>query len=238
VLIRAKEYVNEHGGNDADVRLFGQGTNSATWAIARLYLLLHGVTTSSLLCGDTPADPLHIAADGRLMLFDRAMANPPFSMSYARKQVRYPERMRYGWASEHGKADLMNIQHVLAILRPDGIGAVITPQGVLFRGGAEAEIRRGIVGDGRLEAEISLGPNVLQSTSIPSCILVLRGTDGLPYERRGQVMFIDAEREMVTGRTQTAWSRRLQRSHLSRPRECPLTCGYRARSEGLEPPTF
>jgi type I restriction enzyme M protein len=91
---------------------------------------------------------------------------------------------------------------VLAILRPDGIGAVITPQGVLFRGGAEAEIRRGIVGDGRLEAVISLGPSVLQSTSIPSCILVLRGTDGLPYERRGQVMFIDAEREMVTGDTQ------------------------------------
>jgi type I restriction enzyme M protein len=110
--------------------------------------------------------------------------------------------MRYGWTSEHGKADLMNIQHVLAILRPNGIGAVITPQGVLFRGGAEAEIRRGIVGDGRLEAEISLGPNVLQSTSIPACILVLRGTEGLPYERRGQVMFIDAEREMVTGRTQ------------------------------------
>lgn len=202
MLIQAREYVREHSGDDADVRLFGQEINASAWAIAQLNLLLHGVTDSSLLCGDTLTDPGHTAADGRLMLFNRALANPPFSMRYARKQVRYPERMRHGWTSEHGKADLMNIQHVLAILRPDGIGAVITPQGVLFRGGAEAEIRRGIVEDGRLEAVISLGPNVFQYTSIPACILVLRGTGGPPYERRGQVLFIDAEREMATGRTQ------------------------------------
>jgi len=202
MLLQAREYVSEHSVNDAEIFLFGQEINSATWAIARLNLLLHGVTDSSLLSGDTLTEPLHVAPDGRLILFDRALANPPFSMSYVRKQVRHPERMRYGWTSEHGKADLMNIQHVLAILQPDGIGAVITPQGVLFRGGTEAEIRRGIVGDGRLEAVISLGPNIFQNTSIPACILVLRGPDRLPRERRDKVLFINAEREMVTGRAQ------------------------------------
>jgi type I restriction enzyme M protein len=202
MLIQAREYVSEHGGKDADVSLFGQEINPHGWAIARVNLLLNGVTDSSLLCGDTLTEPLHITTEGRLMRFDRALANPPFSMSYDRKHVRYRERMRYGWTSEHGKADLMNIQHVLATLHPAGIGAVITPQGVLFRGGAEAEVRHGIVEDGRLQAVISLGPNVFQGTSIPACILILRGTDGLPYQRSGEVLFINAEREMATGRTQ------------------------------------
>ncbi|TXJ80633.1 SAM-dependent DNA methyltransferase [Streptomyces lavendulae] len=203
MLVQARQYVDEHGGDGTDLALFGQEVNGATWSTARLNLLLHGITDGSVLCGDTLTDPLHAQPDGRLTGFDRVLTNPPFSMNYPEKEVRHPERMKYGWTPGQGKkADLMNVQHVLATLRPDGIAAVVTPHGVLFRGGAEAEIRRGIVEDARLEAVIGIGPNVFHGTAIPACILVLRGMNGTPADQRGQVLFINAEREVVTGRSQ------------------------------------
>lgn len=212
MLVQAKEYVDEHSGNGVGLALFGQEKNASTCSIARLNLLLHGVTDGSVLHGDTLTRPLH-TVDGRLRLFDRVLTNPPFSMNYVTKDVEYPERMRYGQVAGHGgKADLMNVQHVLAVLHPDGIGAVVTPHGVLFRGGAEAEIRQGIIEDDRLEAVIGIGANVFHGTAIPACILVLRGTNGPSNERHSQVLFINAEREVVTGRTQN----RLEPKHIEK----------------------
>jgi type I restriction enzyme M protein len=212
MLIQAKEYVDEYSGKGTALALFGQEKNASTCSIARMNLLLHGVTDGSVLCGDTLSEPLHLV-DGQLRLFDRVLTNPPFSMNYVARGKRYPELMRYGRVSEHGgKADLMNVQHVLAVLRPDGIGVVVTPHGVLFRGGTEAEIRRGIVEDDRLEAVIGIGANVFYGTAIPACILVLRGVNGQNTERRGSVLFINAEREVVTGRTQN----RLEPSHVEK----------------------
>lgn len=203
MLIEARQYVDEHDGDGTDLALFGQEANVATWSMAQLNLLLHGITDSSVLHGDTLTDPLHSAEGGRLRCFDRVLTNPPFSMKYYEKEVRHPERMKYGGASGQLKnADLMNVQHVLATLRPDGIGAVVTPHGVLFRGGVEGEIRRAIVEDARLEAVIGIGPNVFHGTAIPACILVLRGANGEQADQRGQVLFINAEREVVTGRSQ------------------------------------
>ena len=202
MLSQAMEYVEDHDGKSEELAVFGQEKNVSTWSIARLNLLLHGVREQPVLCGDTLTHPLHMVIGGQRRLFDRVLSNPPFSMSYIKSQVTYPERMQYGWAPEQGKADLMNVQHVLAMLRPDGVGAVVTPQGMLFRGGAEAEIRQGIIEDGRIEAVIGIGANVFHGTAIPACILVLRGDSGPPPERRGSVLFINAEREVVTGRTQ------------------------------------
>lgn len=199
MLIKASEYAREQGiGN---VEIYGQELDHYQWAAAKLNLLLHGVPNSQLLHVDSLNDPGPVTIDGTLTHFDRVLARPPLGRSYQRKRVRYPERMTYGWAPEHGRADLMYVQHALAVLSPDGMGAIITPQGVLFRSGAEAEIRRGIVEDGRIKAVISLGPNVFQATSIPACILVLQGIDQQDSQDRS-VLFIDAEQEMVTGRAQ------------------------------------
>jgi len=226
LLIKAREYVAEHGGNEEDTRLFGQEVDLGTWAISRINLLLHGVADNSLLHGDTLTDPGYVMVDGGLLNFDRVLANLPLGASYAKDQVRHPERMRYGWTSEHGRADLMNIQHILAVLRPDGIGAVLTAQGVLFRGAAEAEIRRGIVEDGRLEAVISLGSGILQYTSIPTCILVLRGANGLPQGRQGKVIFINAEKEISTGRAQNRLEPEAAQKIVEVYRELPDIPGF------------
>jgi type I restriction enzyme M protein len=111
--------------------------------------------------------------------------------------------MEYGWAPESGKkADLMFVQHVLAVLEPDGVAATVMPHGVLFRGGEEAKIRQQMIDKHRLEAVIGVGPNIFYGTGIPACILVLRGSDGLPEDKRDGVLFVNADREFAAGRAQ------------------------------------
>jgi type I restriction enzyme M protein len=117
MLVHTKEYVEEQSAQGPDLALFGQEKSASTRSIAQLNLLLHEIKDGSVLLGDTLTQPLHMVVGGRRRLFDRVLTNPPFSMNYVGKEVRYPERMRYGWPPEQGrKADLINVQHVLAML--------------------------------------------------------------------------------------------------------------------------
>ncbi|OIV35627.1 hypothetical protein BIV57_20550 [Mangrovactinospora gilvigrisea] len=203
MLILAKEYVQEHGGDAAHVSVYGQEDNGSAWAMARMNLLLHEVADGNIQHGDTLAAPQHTTSTGELMHFDRILTNPPFAQNYRIKGMEHPERMGYGWCPESGKkADLMFIQHVLAVLKSDGIAASVMPHGVLFRGNEEQKIRRRIIEDRRLEAVIGVGPNVFYGTGIPACILILRGRDGAPAGRRDGVLFINADREITAGRAQ------------------------------------
>lgn len=203
MLILAKEHVEEHGQDASTVAVYGQEDNGGAWAMARMNMVLHGITDSSLVHGDTLAAPGHESEDGELRRFDRVLTNPPFAQNYRRKGMAHQERMKYGWCPESGKkADLMFIQHVLAVLEPDGVAASVMPHGVLFRGGEERKIRQQIIEDHRLEAVIGVGPNVFYGTGIPACILVLRGSAGVPMERRVGVLFINADREYTAGRAQ------------------------------------
>ncbi|MEV0470928.1 type I restriction-modification system subunit M [Streptomyces prunicolor] len=212
MLLQAIQYASERDGAGGELALYGQEKNSSAWFMGRMNLLLHGIADASVSGTDSLAEPLH-AHDGSLKRFDLVLTSPPFSMNYAKDEVRNPERMRYGWTPEGAKkADLMFVQHVLASLRPDGIGAVVTPHGVLFRGGSEADIRRGFIKDDRLEAVIGIGPNVFSNTNLPACILVVRGTQGPPADRRGRVLFINAEHEVATERAQN----RLDPQHVEK----------------------
>ncbi|WP_214104594.1 type I restriction-modification system subunit M [Acrocarpospora catenulata] len=202
MLIHAKEYVEEHGRDHRDLTLAGQEYNGGTWAISKMNMILHGILNAELENDDTLAEPRHLEG-GELMRFDRVLTNPPFSLNYSADDMKHKERFKYGFAPESGKkADLMFAQHVLAVLTPDGVGATVLPHGVLFRGGKEKDIREGIIKDDRLEAVIGLAPNLFYGTGIPACILVLRGTNPRPKERRGQVLFINADREFTASRAQ------------------------------------
>lgn len=186
MLILAREYVQLTGGDPRNVRLYGQDNNGSVWAMCKMNLLLHGIRDADIALGDTLAAPLHKEADGELLHFDRVITNPPFSQNYDRAEMQFPARFRYGFAPEQGKkADLMFLQHILAVLKPGGVLATVMPHGVLFRGGAEQEIRAGLLADDLLEAVIGLPPNLFYGTGIPACILVLRaqqrpGVSGKP----------------------------------------------------------
>jgi type I restriction enzyme M protein len=202
MLIAAREHVEEHGGDPHDLALHGQENNGTTWSISKMNMILHGIDDAEIENEDTLADPRHLE-DGELMRFERVLTNPPFSQNYDKKGMKHTERFKYGWTPENGKkADLMFAQHILAVLARDGLGATVMPHGVLFRGGEERKIRKGIIEDDRLEAVIGLASNLFYGTGIPACILVLRGSAPRSAERRGKVLFINADREYTAGRAQ------------------------------------
>lgn len=200
MLNQGNEYVLQHGG--PRLRLYGQEDNGAVWAICRMNLLLHGIPDADIRNGDTLMEPKHIE-DGRLMRFDRVIANPPFSQNYARRGMQFADRFRFGWCPTTGKkADLMFAQHMLATLKQTGKMAVVMPHGVLFRGGEERKIRLALLREDCIEAVIGLPDNLFYNTGIPACILVMRQPGGKPEALRGQVLFINADREYREGRAQ------------------------------------
>jgi type I restriction enzyme M protein len=137
------------------------------------------------------------------MRFDRVISNPPFSQNYSQDGMDYKERFVHGFAPETGKkADLMFAQHMLAVLRPNGLMATVMPHGVLIRGRTERGIRQSLIEKDHLEAVISLGPNLFYGTQIEACVLVMRPKGAKPEARKGKVLFINAEKEFEAGRAQ------------------------------------
>ena len=180
-------------------------------------MLLHGISTADLRNDDTLAEPQHTEG-GELMRFDRVLSNPPFSINWgttdtdrAGQSVWAPkfraERFRYGEVPLGSKkADLMFLQHMIAVTRDGGMVATVMPHGVLFRGGEERAIRAAMIEADLLEAVIGLPANLFYGTGIPACVLVLRqrqgNHSGKPAERQGRVLFINADREYFEGRAQ------------------------------------
>ncbi len=203
MLILSKDYVEEHGGNPRNLHLAGQEYNGSVWSISKMNLLLHGIPDADMQNGDTLAEPMHVHG-GQLDRFDRVLSNPPFSLNYTRDGMQHPERFQWGWAPEGGKkADLMFVQHMVSVLkRGRGIAATVMPHGVLFRGGAERDIRTRLLDDDIIEAVIGLAPNLFYGAGIPVCVLVLRAPGTKPAERAGKVLFINADAEFSAGRAQ------------------------------------
>ncbi|WP_408034085.1 N-6 DNA methylase [Thiorhodovibrio winogradskyi] len=200
MLIQGNEHAIAHNG--PPLSLHGQEDSGAVWAICRMNLLLNGIPSADIRNGDTLMEPKHIE-DGRLMRFDGVIANPPFSQNYSRRGMQFSDRFRFGWCPTTGKkADLMFAQHMLATLKQTGKMAVVMPHGVLFRGGEERKIRLGLLQDDCIEAVIGLPDNLFYGTGIPACVLVMRQAGGKPEPRRGQVLFINADREFREGRAQ------------------------------------
>ncbi|MGH8542054.1 MAG: N-6 DNA methylase [Gammaproteobacteria bacterium] len=211
MLILSREYVDAHRNRQSrranqplDLHLAGQELDGGVWAISKMNMLLHGIPDADLRNNDsgTLEDPAHIVG-GELERFDRVITNPPFSMNYSAAGIPFPERFRYGYTPEKGKkADLMFVQHMLAVTRPGGLVTTVMPHGVLFRGGDEGRIRTGFLNDDLIDAVIGLGPQLFYGTGIPACILVLRPAGAKPEWRRGKVLFINADRDYREGRAQ------------------------------------
>ncbi|MFO0588373.1 MAG: N-6 DNA methylase [Polyangiaceae bacterium] len=206
MLILSKEYLDEHGLDSDKIALYGQESNGGVWSICKMNMLLHGIRHADIRNEDTLAAPQHTDA-GILATFDRVLSNPPFSQNYEKQSLPYLSRFQFGFCPESGKkADLMFVQHMLAVLRAGGMAVTVMPHGVLFRGGAEKDIRTGILDADQLDAVIGLGPNLFYGTGIPACILVLRAPGAKPKARRGKVLFLNADREYTEGRAQNMLS--------------------------------
>lgn len=199
MLIQVRDYVREKGLDASKVSLFGQEKIGTTWSICKMNMLLHGIPDADIRQQDTLREPQHKDETNQLRRFDRVLANPPFSQNYIKKDMQFPGRFPV-WMPEKGKkADLMFVQHMLAVLKADGRMATVMPHGVLFRGGEEREARKHFIDSGYREAVIGLPGNLFYGTGIPACILVLNKAGA---SQRGHVLFINADREYREGKAQ------------------------------------
>ena len=197
MLIYTAQYVHEQGRDHRNLALHGQERNRGTLAAGKLNLLLHGLGAARLEEGDVIAEPRLLDDAGRLLTYDRVIANPPFSLKnwgheFAPNDPHH-RFDRYGAVPPRTRGDLGFLLHMLAVTNAQGMVGVVMPHGVLFRGGAEGKIRRGILESDLFEAVIGLAPNLFYGSSIPVAICVLNKAK--PGQRREKVLFIDANQE-------------------------------------------
>ena len=201
MLIHTRNYLAEHGENPANLQLFGQEMNRSTWAICKLNMFLHGIFSADIRSGDTLGDPQHLQ-DGELRRFHRVIANPPFSLkNWGRDLAEHDPYGRYRFGLPPKDAgDLAFVQHMIASLNQEGVMGVVVPHGVLFRGGQEGEIRKGILEDDLIEAVIGLPAGLFYGTGIPAALLIINKAK--PAARQGKVLFINAELDYQEGKNQ------------------------------------
>lgn len=199
MLIQTRDYIRECGGDPRDMTLYGQESIGTTWSICKMNMLLHDISHADIRQEDTIRKPQHKDENNELKRFDRVLANPPFSQNYIKKEIEYPGRFSV-WMPEKGKkADLMFVQHMIAVLKADGKMATVMPHGVLFRGGEEKEARKHFIEKGWLEAIIGLPAGLFYGTGIPACVLVINKKGAAT---RDHVLFINADREYREGKAQ------------------------------------
>lgn len=174
------------------VSLYGQEKDAATSGLARMNMILHDNPTAQIVQGNTLADPKF--KDGETVKqFDFVVANPPFSdkrWSTGLDPQHDPHGRFKGFGVPPGKqGDYAYLLHIVRSMKSTGSGACILPHGVLFRGNAEADIRRALVRKGYIKGIIGLPANLFYGTGIPACIVVVDKKDA---QARKGIFMIDA----------------------------------------------
>lgn len=222
LLLNMRKRMGPHGIG----KIYGQEKNITTYNLARMNMLLHGVkdTEFDIFHGDTLTNDWQMLREtnpAKKPYFDAVVANPPFSYRWNPSESM-GEDMRfknYGLAPKSA-ADFSFLLHGFHYLKENGVMAIILPHGVLFRGGAEAKIRRKLLDDGNIDTIIGLPANLFYSTGIPVCILVLK-----KCKKPDDVLFINASEHFEKGKRQNY----LSDKHIKK-----IVDTYRERPEGVE----
>ena len=176
------------------VTLNGQEKDAATSGLARMNMILHDNPTALIIQGNTLTDP-KFKEGGTLKTFDYVVANPPFSdkrWSTGLDPMNDPfNRFKPFGTPPTRQGDYAYLLHIVRSLKSTGKGACVLPHGVLFRGNAEADIRRNLVRKGYIRGIIGLPANLFYGTGIPACIVVIDKEDA--QSRKG-IFMIDASR--------------------------------------------
>ncbi|MDR5700717.1 type I restriction-modification system subunit M [Agromyces aerolatus] len=173
--------------------IYGQEKDNATWALARMNMILHGNATAEIFKGDTITNP-QLTNGKSLKTFDYVVMNPPFSIkSWNNGLEEDYGRFEYGMPPEKN-GDYAFLLHALASLKSEGKAAVILPHGVLFRGNAEGNIRRELLKRGFIKGVIGLPANLFYGTGIPACIVLLDKENAVS---RTGVFMVDASKGFI-----------------------------------------
>lgn len=204
MLIEAIRYM--HDDRMTYGKIFGQEINLSTSAIARMNLYLHGAQDFQVTQGDTLRSPNYLYRGG-LRTFDCVIANPPFSLkNWGAGQFASDPYGRNIWGCpSDSNADYAWLQHMVKSMDPKtGRCTVILPQGVLFHGGKEGEIRKLLVESDKLECVITLVGGLFYGAGVSACILFLNNNKSA--DRKGKVCLVDATSIYTAARAQNYMS--------------------------------
>jgi type I restriction enzyme M protein len=193
------------------ITIYGQEKESATAGLARMNVVLHNCPTALIKCtgNSTLSDPQFTEMNGGLTQFDFVVANPPFSLKSWQNGVydtdgdetaHIPANSKdYGRFRGFGippekNGDYAFLLHIIRSLRSRGKAAVILPHGVLFRGNAEAEIRKNLIRKGYIKGIIGLPANLFYGTGIPACLIVI---DKENAANRKAIFMVDAGKGFI-----------------------------------------
>ena len=186
--------------------IFGQEKNVVNAAIAKMNLFLHGANDFNIMQGDTLRNP-KILQGGQLARFDCVIANPPFSLDEWGAEIWESDpwgRNLWGTPSQ-SNGDYAWVQHMLASMKPEtGRVGVVLPQGVLFRGNKDGQLRKKLLESDKLECVITLVGNLFYGAGVSACLLIFR--DRKPAGRVGKVLMIDATKIFTAKRAQNELS--------------------------------
>ncbi|MDD3704477.1 MAG: type I restriction-modification system subunit M [Clostridiaceae bacterium] len=179
------------------ITIYGQEYDNTTAGLAKMNLVLHNKSTGTIANANTLSNPKFKNGD-KIERFDFAVANPPFSYkSWANGiDTGSDERfIEYSAAPPEKNGDYAWLIHFIHSLKPrKGKGAIILPHGVLFRGNAEATIRREIIEKRIIKGIIGLPANLFYGTGIPACIIVI---DKENAQARQGLFMIDASKGFI-----------------------------------------
>lgn len=194
LLLKAADEAN------ADITIYGQEMDNATAALAKMNMILHGKPEATIENDNTLSNPRYKDPNNANLLktFDFIVANPPFSTK-AWSSGFDPNKDVYERFKGYGvppakNGDYAFLLHIIRSLKSKGKGAIILPHGVLFRGNAEADIRKNIIEKGVIKGIIGLPANLFYGTGIPACIIVI---DKENAESRKGIFMIDASKGFV-----------------------------------------
>lgn len=187
------------------ITIYGQEYDKDTRALAVMNMWLHGNPDADIRHGNTLSNPdFKDDITGELETFDFVVANPKFSDKSWTNGLN-PEHDIYKRFDGYDKTyppkkngDYAYFLHIIKSMKSTAKAAIILPLGVLFRGNAEAEIRKKIIERGYIKGIIGLPPNLFYGTGIAASIIVLdkekaEKEKDLPEDKKG-IFMIDASK--------------------------------------------
>ncbi|MFC1613262.1 type I restriction-modification system subunit M [Patescibacteria group bacterium] len=204
-LLESYHYLKKKSGEKIakTLYLYGQEINIGTFAITKINMFLHGLDSADIRRGDTLVNPQFLNNDGSLKTFDIVVANFPYSI----KEWEYElfKTNKYGRLEGYEmppqkNADYGFILHIIKSMNSNGRAGIVCPHGVLFKSGAEGEIRKQLIKNNLIDAVIAMPSKLFYGTGISAAILILNRNK--PDYKKNKILIIDGEKDYLEGKNQ------------------------------------
>ena len=195
MFIQSAELVKSKQGDINKINVYGQEKDAATWRLAKMNLVLHGISSN---LGKTN-DSSFTNDQHKGLYFDYVMANPPFNLKswYDSNLKNDPRWTGYGTPPE-SNANYAWILHILSHLKPNkGVAGFLLANGALGDSDTKT-IRQKLIDNDKVEAIIILPRELFVTTDISVTLWILnQNKKGGMYHgrnlrnREGEILFID-----------------------------------------------